>query len=186
MVFFCLEPFTSNSRRETCCRFIKPLFSIVKNVPNVSTGNEFLYFNFSLRCSFTDPLPSFPISLSQTFSPSWQRKIEWGTSHPRHLAFHLTMILLLFFGVFNYSFVILTFSFVYKRVSYLYSFISWVKITSLLVILLPISSYLFIQSIAVLLSNMIWKLQNELLQFLKGISSMSSKTKTFQFGYNND
>lgn len=60
------------------------------------------------------------------------------------------MILLLFFGVFNYSFVILTFSFVYKRVSYLYSFtcISWVKITSLLVILLPISSYLFIHSIA--------------------------------------
>lgn len=66
----------------------------------------------------------------------------------KHLALHLTMILLLFFGVFNYSFVILTFSFVYKRVSYLCSFISWVKITSLLVILLPISSYLFIHSIA--------------------------------------
>lgn len=34
---------------ETCCRFVKPLFSIVKNCPNVSTGNEFLYFNFSVR-----------------------------------------------------------------------------------------------------------------------------------------
>lgn len=73
---------------ETCCRFVKPLFSIVKNCPNVSTGNEFLYFNFSVRCLFrwggvTNPLPSFPISLSQTYSPSCQRKGEWGTSHPR-------------------------------------------------------------------------------------------------------